>query len=97
MQPRMVIFYFQVDGDLYRGIENKLSAYSSLYLSNLLTCHTLKNEIFVKDFSTTMQPRMVEFDMQVDDDLLYHETENQPLPILPCICPNFLSFHTFEE
>ena len=72
------------------GIENKPSAYSSLYLSNLLTCHTLKNEIFVKDSSTTMQPRMVEFDMQVDDDFLYHEIENQPFAYSSaCICPIF--------
>ena len=73
MQGRMLIFGMQLDYDLlYRGIENQSSpAYSSLYLSNFLSFHTLKSDIFVKDFSRTMQPRMLIFGMHVDDDLLY--------------------------
>ena len=49
---RIVIFGIQGDDDLlYRGIENQASpAYSSLYLSNFLSFHTLKNEIFRQRF-----------------------------------------------
>ena len=79
MQTRMLIFIMQVDDDLYRGIETQPSAYSSLYLSNFLSIHTLM-KFFVKDFSTTMQGRMLIFGMQVDDDLLYHGMENQSSP-----------------
>ena len=52
MQGRMFIFGMQVDGDLlYRGIENQPSpAYSSLNLSNFLSLHTLKNDIFRQRF-----------------------------------------------
>ena len=54
MQGRMLIFGTQVDGDLlYSGFENQSSpAYSSLYLSNLLSFHTctLKNDIFRQTF-----------------------------------------------
>ena len=46
MQGRILIFGMQADYDLlYRGIENQSSpAYSSLYLSNFLSFHTLKND-----------------------------------------------------
>ena len=45
---------------------------------------------FVKDFSRTMQARMLIFGMHVDDDLLYREIGNQPSPFYPsCICPIF--------
>ena len=49
---RMLIFGMQVDDDLlYHGIENQSSpAYSSLYLSNFLSIHTLKNDIFHQRF-----------------------------------------------
>ena len=52
MQARVVIFSEQVDNDvLYRGIENQPSpAYSSLYLSNFLSLHTLHDEIFRQRF-----------------------------------------------
>ena len=51
MQARMLIFGMQVDDDLYRGIENQPSpAYFSLYLTNLLSFHTLNNEIFRQRF-----------------------------------------------
>ena len=42
----------QVDNDvMYRGIANKPSpAYSSLYLSNFLSFHTLNDEIFRQRF-----------------------------------------------
>ena len=55
VQARVVIFGMQVDNDvLYRGIANQPSpAYSSLYLSDFLSFHTLNDEIFVKDFSET--------------------------------------------
>ena len=49
VQARVVIFGEQVDNDvLYRGIANQPSAYSSLYLSNFLSFHTLNDEILLK-------------------------------------------------
>ena len=52
MQARIVIFGMQVDNDvLHRGIANQPSpAYSSLYLSNFLSFHTLNDEIFRQRF-----------------------------------------------
>ena len=52
LQARAVIFGEQVDNDvLYRGIANQPSpAYSSLYLSNFLSFHTLNDEIFRQRF-----------------------------------------------
>ena len=51
-QARVVIFREHVDNDaLYRGIKNQFSpAYSSLYLSNFLSFHTLNDEIFRQRF-----------------------------------------------
>ena len=52
MQARVVIFGEQVDnGVLYRVIGNQPSpVYSSLYLSNFLSFHTLNDEIFHERF-----------------------------------------------
>ena len=52
VKARVVIFGMQVEKDvLYRGIANQPSpAYSSLYLSNFLSFHTLNNEIFRQRF-----------------------------------------------
>ena len=52
VQARLVIFGEQVDNDvLYCEIANQPSAaYSSLYLSNFLSFHTLNNEIFRQRF-----------------------------------------------
>ena len=52
LQARVVIFGEQVDNDvLYRWIANQPSpAYSSLYLSNFLSFHTLNAEIFHQRF-----------------------------------------------
>ena len=52
MQDRVVIFGKQIENDvLYRGIPNQPShAYSSLYLSNFLSFHTLNDEIFRQRF-----------------------------------------------
>ena len=52
VKARVVIFGMQVDNDvLYRGIANQTSpAYSSLYLSNFLSFHTLNDEIFRQRF-----------------------------------------------
>ena len=49
---KLVIFGMQVDNNvLYRGIANQTSpAYSSLYLSNFLSFHTLNDEIFHERF-----------------------------------------------
>ena len=52
VKARVVIFGMQVDNDvLYCGIANQPSpAYSSLYLSNFLSFHTLNAEIFRQRF-----------------------------------------------
>ena len=52
VQARVVIFGEQVDNDvLYLGIANQTSpAYSTLYLSNFLSFHTLNDEIFRQRF-----------------------------------------------
>ena len=52
VQARVFIFGMQVDNNvLYRGIANQPSpAYSSLYLSNFLSFHTLNDEIFRQRF-----------------------------------------------
>ena len=52
MQARVVVSGMQVDNDvLYRGIANQPShAYSSLYLFNLFSFHTLNNEKFCQRF-----------------------------------------------
>ena len=97
----MIIFGSQDhDALLYPGIENQSSsspAYSSLYLSNFLSFHTLM-KFFDKDFSTTMQGRMLIFGMQVDDDLLYPGMENQSSPVYSSLyLSNFLSFHTLMK
>ena len=78
VQARVFIFGRQVDNDiLYRGIANQSSpAYSSLYLSDLLSFHTLNDEIFVKDFSETVQARVFISGMQVDNDVLYRGIAN---------------------
>ena len=52
VQASVVIFGMQVENDvLYSGIVNQPSpAYSSLYLSNFLSFHTLNDEIFRQRF-----------------------------------------------
>ena len=52
MQARTLIFGMQIDNDiLYNGIANQPShAYSSLYLSDFLSFHTLNNEFFRQKF-----------------------------------------------
>ena len=80
VEARVFIFGMQVDNDvLYRGIGNQPSpAYSSLYLSDFLSFHTLNDEIFVKDFCETVEARVFIFGMQVDNDVLYCGIANQP-------------------
>ena len=92
VQARIVIFGMRVDNDvLYRGNANQPSpAYSSLYLSNFLSFHTLIMKSFAKDFCETVQARVVILGMRVDNDVFYRGIANQPSPlILPCICPIF--------
>ena len=93
---RVVIFGMQVDNDvLYRGIANQPSpAYSSLYLSDFLSFHTLNGEIFVKDFSETVQARVFIFGMRLDNDVLYRGIANQPSPAYSSI---FLSLYLFRQ
>ena len=100
VQARVVIFGMQVDNDvLYRGIAKQPSpAYSSLYLSNFLSFHTLNDEILVKDFCETVQARVVIFGEQVDNDVLYRGIANQPSPAYSSLyLSNFLSFHTLND
>ena len=54
-------------------------AFSSLFfpvLYNFLSFHTLNDEIFVEDFSETVQARVFIFGMQVDNDVLYRGIAN---------------------
>ena len=52
MQARVIVFGMQFDNDeMYPGIVNQPSdAYSSLYLSNVLSFHSLNDEIFRQRF-----------------------------------------------
>ena len=52
VQVRVIVYGMQVDNDvLYRGFANQTShGYSSLYLSDFLSFHTLNNEIFCLRF-----------------------------------------------
>ena len=98
MQARVFIFGMQVDNDvLYHGIANQPSpAYSSLYLSDLLSYHTLNDEIFVKGFSEAVQARVFIFGMQVDNDVLYRGIANQPTPAYSSLYLSiFLSLYIF--
>ena len=102
VQARVVIFGMQLDNDvhvLYRGIANQPSpAYSSLYSSDFLSFHTLNDEIFVKDFSETVQARVVIFGKQVDNEVLYRGIANQPSPAHSSLyLSNFLFFHTLND
>ena len=92
VQARKVIFGMQIDNDiLYRGIANQPShAYSSLYLSNILSFHILKMKFFVKDFCETVQ---VEYSCLVGRLIMMYcivglQTSLLML-ILLCICPIF--------
>ena len=80
---------------LYGGIVNQPSpAYSSLYLSDFLSFHTLNDEIFVKDFCETVQARVFICGSQVDNDVLYRGIANQPSPAYFSI---FLSLFIFRQ
>ena len=100
VQGRVFIFGMQVDNDvLYRGIANQPScAYSSLYLSDFLSFHTLNDDIFVKDFSETVQARVFIFGMQVNNDVLYRGIANQPTPAYSSLYLSiFLSLYIFHQ
>ena len=99
VQARIVIFGEQVDNDLlYRGIAKQPSpAYSSLYLSNFLSFHTLM-KFFVKDFCETVQARVVILGMQVDNNVLYRGIANQPSAAYSSLyLSSFLSCHTLND
>ena len=97
VQATVYIFGMQVDNDvLYHGIANQPSpAYSSLYLSDFLSFHTLLDEIFVKDFSETVQATVFIFGMQVYNDVLYRGIANQPTPAYPSLIYLFFFLPTF--
>ena len=100
MKARVVIFGIQVDNDvLYRGIANQPSpAYSSLYLSNFLSFHTLYDENFRQDFSEIVRARVFIFGMHVDNDVLYGGIANQPSPAYSSLyLSDFLYFHTLND
>ena len=88
----LVQYCKQVDNDvLYRGIANQPSpAYSSLYLSNFHSLHTLNDE--------TVQSTVVIFGMQVENDVLYRGIANQPSHAYSSLyLSDFLSFHTLND
>ena len=95
VQAWVVIFGMQVGNDvLYCGIANQPSdAYSSLYLSVLLSFHTLKNEIFVKYFCEIVQASHTYLVSRLI--MIYYIVglrTNLLILNLPCIC--FLFFRT---
>ena len=100
MQARVVIFGRQVDNDvLYRGIANPPSpAYSSLYLSDFLSFHTLDDKDFHQDFCETVQARVVTFGIQFDSVVLYCGIANQPSYAYSSLyLSDFLSFHILNN
>ena len=100
VQARVFIVGMQVDNDvLYHGIANQSTpAYSSLYLSDLFSFHTLNDEIFVKDFCETVQARVFIFGMQVDNDVLYRGIANQPTPAYSSLYLSiFLSLYNLRQ
>ena len=100
VEARVFIFGMQVDNDvLYRGIANQPSpAYSSLYLSDFLSFHTLNDEIFIKDFSETVLARVFIFGMQVDNDVLKCGIANQPILAHSSLYLSiFLSLYIFHQ
>ena len=55
-------------------------------------------KFFVKDFCETVQARVVIFDEQVDNDVLYRGIANQPSPVYSSLyLSNFLSFYTLND
>ena len=93
MQARIVIFIMQVDDDvLYRGIANQPSAaYSSLYLSSVLSFNTLNNEFFVKGFCGAPKAREIIFGFKLMMICCIVRLQKILLLILLCIC---LIFYT---
>ena len=89
----MIIFGTQ-DGDdlLYRGF----GIQPSFAYSNFLSFYTSKNDFFfIKDFSATMQARMIISGIQANDDLLYGGIGMYNSPAYSSNCLSiFLSFHT---
>ena len=93
VQARVFIFGMQVYNDvLHRGIANQPSpAYSSLYLSNFLSFHTLNDDFFSSKISVKLckleylyvfcRLIMMYWIVRLRTSLL--------LFILPCICPIF--------
>ena len=57
-----------------------------------LSFHTLNDEIFVKDFSETVQARVFIFGKQVDNDVLYRGIANQPTPAYSSLYLSIFSF-----
>ena len=53
------------------GLQTSILLKFTLYLFDFLSFRTLNNEIFVKDFFGIMQARVIKFDMQIVDDVLY--------------------------
>ena len=99
MQARMLIFGVQVDEDLlYRGIDNQPSpAYLSLYLSKFLSFHTLM-KFFLKDFSITMQSRMLIFGCRLMMTCCIVGLRTSFLLLIcPCICPIFFPSNTLKN
>ena len=63
----------------------------------ILSFHTLNNEFFVKDFCKNVQARVVIFDMQVDNDVLYRGLGNQSSAHSSLYLSYFLPFHILKN
>ena len=89
----------QVDNDVLYCIANQPShAYSSVYLSDFLSFHSLNNESFCQRYCETMQARELVFGMQVVNDVLYCGIAYQPFHAYSSQrLSNFLSFDTLNN
>ena len=97
MQATVVIYGMQIDNKmLYPGIANQPSAAYFFPVFVQFSFHSLDNEIFRQRILWNKQARVVIFGMQIDDDVFYRGTENQPFAAYSSMfvyLSNFLSFH----
>ena len=100
VQARVFIFGIQVDNDvLYRGIANQPSpAFLPCICPIFFLSILWMMKFFVKDFSETVQAKVIIFGMQVDNDVLYRGIANQPTPAYSSLYLSiFLSLYIFVK
>ena len=99
LQARLVVFGKQVNNDvLYCGIANQPSPLILPCVCPIFFLSILWMIIsFVKNFSESVQARVVIFGMQFDNDVLYHGIANQHSSAYASLyLSNFLSLHILK-